>query len=356
MTHPYLIRIVLRSALYMILYPEVKVPGVPLTIVVVDGSPAASAVGEFEPEFWEFLIEKHLEIGKFLRVDFEGNVQVTDRDEQLRTDIARVLGLSTATTTTIESSGDADGGVREAPHTTRRTTKRTTYTVITVTKGGSSGEDWTLLLASLSSLVILCAIAAAYLKLRSRPRAKIASRRGREMTVGELLAPVIAATLADSVNPCTFSVFTALMLMITFFKGRARMLQAGGAFIAAVYLMYYLMGLGLIRVFAEFWWLVYVVAATGIALGSYELYTSLAERRFKSPPAEAAVQVYRENGGRGFEERSDTPLLRPRSLGEPNLLPGSSGPYLVALYLMSKLCFCEVCGLLCLYNLIFVAP
>ena len=103
------------------------------------------------------------------------------------------------------------------------------------------------------------------------------------MTVGEVLAPVIAAALADSVNPCTFSVFTALMLMIMFFKGRARMLQAGGAFIAAVYLMYYLMGLGLIRVFAELWWIVYVVAAAGIALGSYELYTSLAEGRFKSP-------------------------------------------------------------------------
>ena len=38
------------------------------------------------------------------------------------------------------------------------------------------------------------------------------------------------------------------------------------------------------------------------------------------------------------------------------LLPCSSGPYLVALCLMSRLSFCEACGLLCLYNLIFVAP
>lgn len=176
------------------------------------------------------------------------------------------------------------------------------------------------------------------------------------MSVDEILAPVIAAALADSVNPCTFSVFTALMLMIMFFKGRARMLQAGGAFIAAVYLMYYLMGLGLIRVFAELWWLVYVVAAAGIALGSYELYTSLAEGKFKSP---LPRPLYR------FTERMVDAVSRkgaiPLCFGlgvlvSLTLLPCSSGPYLIALCLMSKLPFCEVCGLLCLYNLIFVAP
>jgi len=157
--------------LYMILYPEVKQPGVPLTIIVVDGSPAASAVGDAEPEFWQFLIEKHLEVGKFLRVDFEGNVQVTDRDQQLRTDIARVIGLTPPTTSTVIEPSDEGGG---SP-----TARKTTYTVITLPRDRGSGENWVSLLAGISSIAILCAIIVAYLKLRSRSRVRVASRRSR---------------------------------------------------------------------------------------------------------------------------------------------------------------------------------
>ena len=136
-------------ALYKLVYPEVELPAVPLTIVVVDGSPAASAVGGAEPEFWEFLIEKHLELGKFLRVDFEGNVQVADRDQQLRMGIVGIIGLTPSTTTVsrdLSYNGDAP-----------TLTQTTVHTIIDDNfRNGDSGDVLTLLLAGFGSTIIFC--------------------------------------------------------------------------------------------------------------------------------------------------------------------------------------------------------
>lgn len=163
-------------ALYKLVYPEVELPAVPLTIVVVDGSPAASAVGEAEPEFWEFLIEKHLELGKFLRVDFEGNVQVTDRDQQLRMGIAGIIGLASSTTTVTTTVSRDLSYNGDAP----TLTQTTAHTIINDNfRNGYSGDVLTLLLTGFGSTIIFCVIVVAYLRLRRRQRYSKGGRGGR---------------------------------------------------------------------------------------------------------------------------------------------------------------------------------
>jgi len=151
-------------ALYALLYPEVEEVAVPLTIVVVDGSPAASAVGAWGRELWESLIEEHMRLGRFLKVGFDGRIQVADRDHQIRLEVARIIGLAAPTaTTTQEASSPA---------------QTATYSVSTGARWEASGDGPTLLLAALGAAA-LCAALAAYLRAgRRRPEA-IAGRDGR---------------------------------------------------------------------------------------------------------------------------------------------------------------------------------
>ena len=57
---------------------------------------------------------------------------------------------------------------------------------------------------------------------------------------------VIATALADSINPCVFGVLIFLLAyMLAVFKNKHRMLLAGLVYIAAVYLTYFLLGVGI---------------------------------------------------------------------------------------------------------------
>ena len=60
------------------------------------------------------------------------------------------------------------------------------------------------------------------------------------------LGLVIAAALADSINPCVFGVLIFLLAYMTaVFKNKAKMLFAGLIYIAAVYITYLLIGIGI---------------------------------------------------------------------------------------------------------------
>ena len=60
------------------------------------------------------------------------------------------------------------------------------------------------------------------------------------------LGIIIAAALADSINPCVFGVLIFLLAYMTkVFKNRNRMLLAGLIYITSVYITYFLMGVGI---------------------------------------------------------------------------------------------------------------
>src|SRR3989344_9098049 len=64
-----------------------------------------------------------------------------------------------------------------------------------------------------------------------------------ELTLGI----VIAAALADSINPCVFGVLIFLLAYMTaVFKSKKKMLLAGFIYITTVYLTYFLIGLGIL--------------------------------------------------------------------------------------------------------------
>src|SRR3989344_4023444 len=60
------------------------------------------------------------------------------------------------------------------------------------------------------------------------------------------LGIVIAAALADSINPCVFGVLIFLLAYMTkVFKNKRRMLIAGLIYVTAVYVTYFLIGMGI---------------------------------------------------------------------------------------------------------------
>jgi len=184
---------------------------------------------------------------------------------------------------------------------------------------------------------------------------KGATQEKKYSSISQVILPILGAAAADSVNPCTFSVFTALLLMSMFFRGRGGMVKVGAAFISAIYLAYYLLGLGLVKVFAAFIWLRYAIAVAGIVLGSYEISTSL-KRGFRSP---LPKPLYKFTSN--LVDRVSTKPAAPLAFGMGlivsfTLLPCSAGPYLVALSLIAGLSDFERYAALAIYNLVFVVP
>ncbi|GEM_PF-422515 len=173
---------------------------------------------------------------------------------------------------------------------------------------------------------------------------------------GEALLPlVISLAAADSVNPCTFLVFTALLVLTMRISGKKSMVLAAAAFIAAIYVTYLLLGLGLLKVFASLPWLKYVLAALAFAFGAHSLW-SIRGGEFHSPVPQRWKEMIEEYLSR--IARTGSPLLA-FGLGmviSLTLLPCSSGPYLVAMYALARLPFYAALLYLLLYNAIFVAP
>jgi len=177
----------------------------------------------------------------------------------------------------------------------------------------------------------------------------------RYSAIHQVLIPILGAAAADSVNPCTFSVFTALLLMSMFFRGRTGMIKAGSAFVLAIYLAYYLLGLGIVRIFMTFLWLRYLIAGAGIILGSYEVFTSL-RGEFKSPLPRPLYKLTSNLIDR-VSQKSTAPIAF--AIGfvvSFTLLPCSAGPYLVALSLIAGLSSLERFIALAIYNAVFVVP
>jgi len=179
----------------------------------------------------------------------------------------------------------------------------------------------------------------------------------KRLSLSEALPLVVFAALADSVNPCTFSVFTALLLIVAAARGLRRSVLSGVAFISAVYIAYFALGLGLIKALGYVPGVKYVVAALGLVLGSTAFIGGLEARSkgaFKSP-LPASFRKLTESA----IERAINPLTAALAglVVSVTLLPCSSGPYIVATAYLSRLDpQSMVIPLLMLYNAIFVAP
>jgi len=170
------------------------------------------------------------------------------------------------------------------------------------------------------------------------------------LSFGEALPVIIGTALADSVNPCTFSVFSALLLIA--FSRKQKLLFTGLAFIFAIYAMYFAMGLGLIKIFYYISFIKYIIVILALFFGISAVISGL--KGFKSPIPSKFKEVIESR-----IEKAVNPLSAAIAgvIVSVTLLPCTSGPYFVATATLSKLnSFTEAMILLMLYNLIFIAP
>jgi len=181
------------------------------------------------------------------------------------------------------------------------------------------------------------------------------------------LGIIIAAALADSINPCVFGVLIFLLAYMTkIFKNKARMLVAGLIYITAVYITYFLIGVGILTLaytasFSKpFYWF---AASVAILAGLFEIKDYFWYGKGFSlqiiPGAAERIKKYSNAMEKMETKHPALSLAVAAFLGIFVVfveLPCTGAPYLAILGMLSKGQYADGIPLLLLYNLIFILP
>lgn len=181
------------------------------------------------------------------------------------------------------------------------------------------------------------------------------------------LGIIIAAALADSINPCVFGVLIFLLAYMTaVFKNKAKMLLAGIIYITSVYATYFLIGIGLFTlaytagIAKPFYRFAAIVA---ILAGLFEIKDYFWYGKGFSlqmiPGAAERIKKYSKVMAKLEIKHPVLSLAVAALLGIFVVfveLPCTGAPYLAILGLLSKGNYGEGIPLLLLYNLIFILP
>lgn len=194
------------------------------------------------------------------------------------------------------------------------------------------------------------------------PLARIEGVEGGGLSDSLTIPAVIVAAAIDSVNPCTFAVLVLLLgtLIVAQKKGKKGLvLKAGLAFTVAIYISYYLMGIGVftaIQAAGVQRPFIIVVSSLAILLGIWNMKDFFAYGKWFSievpkrwrPAVKRLTSSVVSIPGAFFVGVLDSLFL----------LPCSSGPYIAILALLSSADTPPASGLLylALYNFIFVLP
>ena len=173
-----------------------------------------------------------------------------------------------------------------------------------------------------------------------------------------LLLPVILLTgLVDGINPCALAILLFFVsFLFTIRKTRVSVAQMGAVYIGAVYVVYFLIGLGLLRAstLLRGHWLGQAGAALLVLLGSTNLLGAL----FPNFPIRLEVPEGSKESLQKWMYRATLPTtLILGTLVGLHTFPCSGGPYVAVLGLLaSQTGFWEGIAYLVLYNLMFVLP
>lgn len=181
------------------------------------------------------------------------------------------------------------------------------------------------------------------------------------------LGVIIAAALADSINPCVFGVLIFLLAYMTkVFKNTARMLVAGLIYITSVYITYFLIGVGIFTLAytaglaKPFYWF---AASVAIAAGIFEVKDYFWYGKGFSlqmiPGAAERLRKYSKSMENMETRHPALSLAVAAFLGIFVVfveLPCTGAPYLAILGLLSAGEYAAGIPLLLLYNLIFILP
>lgn len=173
-----------------------------------------------------------------------------------------------------------------------------------------------------------------------------------------LLPLVIVSAFLDSINPCAFSV---LLLTIAFLfsvgKLRSSILRIGGAYIFGVFLVYILIGLGILQVLHLFN-TPHFMAKFGAALLILLGVINLINEYFPAFPVKLRIPSISHNAMAELMEKASLPtaFLLGVLVGICEF-PCTGGPYLMILGLLhDNATFGTGLGYLAFYNAIFISP
>ena len=171
------------------------------------------------------------------------------------------------------------------------------------------------------------------------------------------LAKVISLAVVDAINPCALAVLGLMLIAIlTYNPAKKRnILLAGLAFVIAVFLMYLIYGLIIIKSFQLIQaltlirlWLYRILGFGAIILGCFKLRDFLrAKRVCKTNPRVNRIISKITNPKGAFWVGAFVTIF---------LLPCTIGPYIICCGILSPLAILKVFPLLLLYNLIFILP
>jgi len=176
---------------------------------------------------------------------------------------------------------------------------------------------------------------------------------------GKWLFPLVSVSaILDSINPCAFSI---LILTIAFLfsigKLRSNILKIGAVYIFGIFLVYFMIGLGILQVLHLFntpHFMAKLGAGLLVALGMINLVNEF----FPAFPIKLKIPAASHQVMAGLMEKASLPtaFLLGVLVGLCEF-PCTGGPYLMILGLLhDKATFVSGLGYLAYYNLIFILP
>lgn len=176
--------------------------------------------------------------------------------------------------------------------------------------------------------------------------------------LGQLLPAVVVTGLLDSVNPCAFAVILLLIaFLFTLRQSRGRVLQLGFVYIAMIFMVYFAIGLGLLRA-VRFSDDPHFVARAGswllIGLG----VVNLVEYFFPNFPVKLHMPAFAGGRTYGLIKQSTLPATMAAGLLVGLCtFPCSGGIYVSIITLLNaKTTLAWGITYLALYNILFVLP
>ncbi|BAA30339.1 cytochrome c biogenesis CcdA family protein [Pyrococcus horikoshii] len=165
--------------------------------------------------------------------------------------------------------------------------------------------------------------------------------------LSKFIPQFFSLAILDSINPCTFVVYTIFLIALSV-KGlpKKSLYIVGLAFIVAVYISYYSLGVGLVIITGKIpvSWAGYLA----VILGIYNIVTGILEKSRTVGKGKLRKLAFSVEGT----------MVGGLILGfmvSLTLLPCSMGPYVVYATIVSKMKLLAYL-MLALYNLIFVLP
>ncbi len=172
-----------------------------------------------------------------------------------------------------------------------------------------------------------------------------------------LLPAVLLTGLVDGINPCALAILLFFVsFLFTIRKTRVSVARMGAVYIGAVYVVYFLIGLGLLQAstLLRGHWLGQAGAVLLMLLGLVNLLGAI----FPSFPIRLEVPEGSKEALQTWMYRATLPAtLVLGTLVGLHTFPCSGGPYVAVLGLLSSQTgFWEGVGYLVLYNIMFVLP